>query len=160
MHIALYSFPPPRISDKIMANLGKIVDWYIEEHFSYIGVFGCSVSPHALPNFLQYQLVCREVAYQTVTRGISKELKAAQKKAWPTFPLQVGMFSLLDFGHLKLEAATLEDVKLVNIEFKRHDPQNIMENHLDLYNINKYVHKVSPQDEMFHGVRSYQEVLS
>jgi hypothetical protein len=27
-----------------------------------------------------------EVAYQTVTRGISKELKAAQKKVWPTFP--------------------------------------------------------------------------
>jgi hypothetical protein len=43
MHTAIYGFPPPRISNKIVANLGKIADWYIEEHFSYIRVFGCSV---------------------------------------------------------------------------------------------------------------------
>jgi hypothetical protein len=62
--------------------------------------------------------------------GITKELKAAQKKVWPTFPLQVGMFSLLDFGHSKVETATLEDVKLVDIKFKRYDPHKIVENHL------------------------------
>jgi hypothetical protein len=58
------------------------------------------------------------VAYQTVTRGINKELKATQKKVWPTFPIQVGMFLLLDFGHSKVEAATLDDVKSFDIEFK------------------------------------------
>jgi hypothetical protein len=52
MHIAIYVCPPPRISDKIVTNLGKIADWYIEEHFSYIMVFGCSIPPHALPKFL------------------------------------------------------------------------------------------------------------
>jgi hypothetical protein len=41
------------------------------------------------------------------------------------------MFSLLDFGHSKVEVAALEDVKLVDIEFKRHKPQKIMETHLD-----------------------------
>jgi hypothetical protein len=51
---------------------GKIADWYIEEHFSYIRVFGCSVPPHALPKFLPDRLVCREVAYQTVTGGSVK----------------------------------------------------------------------------------------
>jgi hypothetical protein len=122
MHIALYGSRLPGFQDRIMANLGKIADWYIEEHFSYIRVFGCSVPPHALPNFLPDRLVCREVAYQTVIGGISKELKAAQKKVWPTFPLQVGMFSLQDFGHSKVEVVALEDVKLFNIEFKRHDP--------------------------------------
>jgi hypothetical protein len=40
------------------------------------------------------------------------------------------MFSLLDFGHSKVEAAALEDVKLVDIEFKRHDPRKIVESHL------------------------------
>jgi hypothetical protein len=77
IHIALYCFPSPRISDRIMANLRKIADWYIEEKFCYIIVFGCLVHLHALPKFLPDRLVCREVAYQTVTRGISKELKAA-----------------------------------------------------------------------------------
>jgi hypothetical protein len=81
MHIAIYDCPPPRISDKIVTNLGKITNWYIEEHFSYIRVFGCSVPPHALPKFLPDRLVCREVAHQTVLGGINKELKATQKKS-------------------------------------------------------------------------------
>jgi hypothetical protein len=51
MHIAIYGCPPPRISDKIMTNLWKIVDWYIEDNFSYIKVFGCSVPP--CPSFYQ-----------------------------------------------------------------------------------------------------------
>jgi hypothetical protein len=77
IYISIYDFPPPIISDRIMANLGKIEDLYIEENFSYIRVFECSVPPHSLPKFLPYQLVCREVAYQTVIGGINKELKAA-----------------------------------------------------------------------------------
>jgi hypothetical protein len=76
MHTAIYGYPPPIISNKIVTNLGKIVDWYIEEIFSYIRFFMCSVPPHALPEFLPDRLVCHEVAHQTVHGGISKELKA------------------------------------------------------------------------------------
>jgi hypothetical protein len=69
------------------------------------------------------------------------------------------MFSLLDFGHSKVEVVALEYVKLVDIEFKRYDPQKIMENHLSQYNLKRYVHENSPQDEIFRGARSYEEVL-
>jgi hypothetical protein len=79
---------------------------------------------------------------------------------WPTFSLQVGMFSLLYFVHSKVEVAALEDVNLVDIEFKRHDPQKIVESHLDQYNLKKYVHEISPEDEIFRGARLYEEVLS
>jgi hypothetical protein len=95
-----------------------------------------------------------------VIGGINKELKEAQKKVWPTFPLQVGIFSLLDFNHSKVEDAALEDVKLVNIGFNRHDPHRIMENHLAEYNMKRYVHENSPHDEVFRGVRFYEEVLN
>jgi hypothetical protein len=70
------------------------------------------------------------------------------------------MFSLLDFGQSKVEAATLEDVKLVDIEFKRHNPHKIMENHMAQYNLKRYVHENSPHDEIFRGVRSYEEVMN
>jgi hypothetical protein len=103
------------------------------------------------------RLVCREVAYQTVTRGIGKELKVAQKKFWLVFPLQVGSFSLLNFGHSKVEVASLEDLKLVDIEFKRHDPY-IMENHLAQCNMKIYMHEYSPYDNIFMGIGSYEEV--
>jgi hypothetical protein len=53
-----------------------------------------------------------------------------QKKVWPYFPLQIGAFSLLDFGHSKVEVAALDEIKLVNIEFKKHDLQKVMGNHM------------------------------
>jgi hypothetical protein len=130
VHIAIYGHPPPWISERIMGNLGNLVYWFIEHNLSYIRVFGSSISPHSLPRFLPNRLVCREVAYQTVAGGIIKELKSAQKNVWLTFPIHVGIFTLLDFSHSKVEAMSLEDVKLVDIEFKKHDPHNIVEIHL------------------------------
>jgi hypothetical protein len=87
-------------------------------------------------------------------------LKKDQKKVWPTFPIQVGIFTLLDFGHSKVQVATLEYVKLVDIEFKKHDPCKIVDNHLAQYSMKRYIHEDSPYDEMFMGVRSYEEVQS
>jgi hypothetical protein len=60
IHESLYGNPPPRISKHIMGNLGTIADWYIEERFSYIIVYGFFTSPHALPKFLSDRLICRE----------------------------------------------------------------------------------------------------
>jgi hypothetical protein len=68
------------------------------------------------------------------------------------------MFSLLDFGHSKVEVAALDDVKLVDIEFKIHEPHKIVENHLAQFNMRRYVHKISPYDKIFRGVKSYEEV--
>jgi hypothetical protein len=114
-------------------------------------------SPHALPQFLPDRLVCREVSYQTIAGGVAKELKVTQKKVWPTFPIQVGMFTLLDFDHTKVKVATLEDFKLINIEFKRHDPHKVVENHLAQYNMKICIDKESPYDDIFMGARSYEE---
>jgi hypothetical protein len=68
------------------------------------------------------------------------------------------MFSLLDYGHSKVEASYLEDVKLVDIEFKRHDPHKIVENHLAQFNMKIYVHENYPYEEIFKGVRYYEEL--
>jgi hypothetical protein len=64
------------------------------------------------------------------------------------FPIQVGMFTLLDFGHTKFEAATLLDVKLVDIEFKIHDPHKVVENHLAQFNMKIYIHEEYPYDDI------------
>jgi hypothetical protein len=95
-----------------------------------------------------------------VLGGISKELKVVQKKVWPSFPLEIGTFFLLDFGHSKAEVTTLEEIKLVNIKFKKHDPQKVVGNHMANYNLKRYEHEDSPQDEIFRGARSYPKALS
>jgi hypothetical protein len=66
VHIAIDCHPSPRISERIMGNLGNLAGYLIEENLSYIKVFGCSVPPHSLPHFLHDMLVCREVAYRIV----------------------------------------------------------------------------------------------
>jgi hypothetical protein len=65
---------------------------------------------------------------------------------------------LLNFGHSKVEVATLEDVKLIDIEFKTHDPYQIVEKHLAQCNMKIYMHEYSPYDNIFRGIRSYEEV--
>jgi hypothetical protein len=51
-------------------------------------------------------------------------------------------------------------MKLVNIEFKKHDPNKVLSNHLANCGMKRYEHKDSPHDEIFRGGRSYSEVLS
>ena len=73
------------------------------------------------------------------------------------FPFTDWYISLSYFGHSKVEFVALGEIKLVDIELKKHDPQKILGNHLALYNLKRYDHEDSPQDEIFR-VGSYQEV--
>jgi hypothetical protein len=158
LHIAIFGLSPPRISDSIAANLSSIMDWYVEEEFSYFRVFRAVVPPLALPLFIPDKLACREIARQTVIGRVSKDLKASSKKVWPFFPVWLNSYSLLDFEHAKAEAATLEDLSLVSIEYKKHDPQRIVSTHLGNCGLNRFEHECSPSDDVFRGARSYAEV--
>jgi hypothetical protein len=159
LHLMLYGCTPPHISESVIGNLKVVVDWFIEENFSYIRVFGCSIPPHALPKFLPNRLVCREVAYQIITGSIGIELKTAQKKFWPFFPIQIGKFSLLNLGHSKVEAAALEEVKLVDLEYRKHDPYQTVGNHQAHCSMKAYEQEKSPCDDVFKRARTYEEVL-
>jgi hypothetical protein len=113
-----------------------------------------------LPLFIPDKLACRKVARQTVIGGISKELKGYSKKVWPPFPVHLNSYCLLDFGHAKAEAAALKDLNLVSIEYKKHDPQRVMRNHLASCGIKRFEHKNSPSDDIFQGARSYAKILA
>jgi hypothetical protein len=119
-----------------------------------------SITPHTLPKFLTDRLVCRKVAYQIITCGIDIELKAVQKKLWSIFSVQNAKCSLLNFVHSKVEVASLEDIKLVDIELRKHDPYQIEVNHLSHCNMKMYEHEDSPCDDMFKEARTYEEILA
>jgi hypothetical protein len=95
-----------------------------------------------------------------VIGGISKYIKGFSKKVWPPFPIHFNTYSLLDFRHMKTKVATLEDIKLIHIEFKKHDPHRVVSNHLANCGLKRYEHENLPHDEIFQGARSYAEVLS
>jgi hypothetical protein len=132
----------------------------VEAEFSYFIVFGASVPPHALPLFIPDKLACREVAWKMVIGGVSKELKGYSKKVWHSFPIWLNSYSLLDFGHAKAEVAALEDLSLVSIEVKKHDPQRVVSNHLAHCGLKRFEHESSPSDDVFRRARYYEEVIA
>jgi hypothetical protein len=160
MHVAIFGNSPPRILDNITTNLRRVADWYVEKEFSYIRVFGAFVPLHALPLLIPDRLACREIARQTVIGGISKELKGYSKKVWPPFPIHLNTYSLLDFRHAQAEAVALEDINLVHIKFKKHDPHRVVSNHLASCGLKIFEHENSPHDDIFRGAKSYDEVLA
>jgi hypothetical protein len=159
LHKMLYGCVAPNILESVIGNLREFTDWFIEDKFSYIRIFGCSIPPHALEKFLPNRLVCKEVVHQIVESGTGIELKATQNKLWPTFPVQIGKFSLLNVRHSKVEAAMLEEVKLVNLKHKKKDPYQLVGKHMDHYNMQAYEHEKSPCDDLFKGTKTYDKLL-
>lgn len=106
-----------------------------------------------MPRYVLDRLALRKIAYQTVGIGITKDLQSTSKIVWPTFPIQVGVFSLENVNHAKLEVATLEN-KLSYSILKKHDPLNIVWNHCDfLERFKKYSNEDKPFDDVFRRVK-------
>jgi hypothetical protein len=160
LHVTIFGHLPPRISESIVVNLSTIADWYVEVKFSYLRVFGASVPLNPLPLFIPDRLTCREISRQTVISNVSKELKGYSKKVWPHFPIHLHFYSLLYFGHAKAEATTLEDLKLVHVQFKKHDPHRVVSNHLANCGLKRFEHENFPSNDIFQGTRSYAKVLA
>ena len=100
------------------------------------------------------------MAHQIVIGGIENELKMAQKRFWPIFPMKIGKYLLFNLGHSKVEATALREIKLLNLDHRKYDPYKIVGNHQVNCNLKAYKHEQSPCDDMFRGVISYDEVLA
>jgi hypothetical protein len=48
---------------------------------------------------------------------------------------------------------------LVDLEHRKHDPYQLVGNHMAHCNMNAYEHEKSPCDDMFKGTRTYKDVL-
>jgi hypothetical protein len=160
MHKMFYGCEPPRISMSVSGNIKAMADWFVDENFSYIRVYGCSIPPHALSKFLLDRPVLREVAHQIVKGGIGIELKATQKKYWPIFPMYVEKFSFLNLSHSKVEAKALEEIKMVDIEHRKDDPYQLVRRHLMHCNMKSYEHEKFVYADIFREVKTYEEVLN
>jgi hypothetical protein len=55
----------------------------------------------------------------------------------------------LDYDHSKIEVMTLEEMKMVDIEFKKQDPHKVLGNHMESCGLKRYKHEDSPHDEIF-----------
>lgn len=89
----------PRVSMEAKTNLLQVGNWFVEELFTYVWVFGSLYNPHVLPLYGLNKLMSREIVYQTIGNGISKVLRESNKKVWYAFPIHCGMYTLENFKH-------------------------------------------------------------
>jgi hypothetical protein len=86
-------------------------------------------------------------------------IKDNSEEVLVSFPCTDWEVFLLNLGHSKVEAAALEEVKLVDLEHRKHDPYQIVGNHMAHCGMKAYEHEKSPCDDIFKGAKTYEEVL-
>jgi hypothetical protein len=89
--------PTPRFTQEATNVIKEIGDWFIDEEFSYIRIYGCEGAPHILPRYVPERLTLREIAYQTVGVGIVASLSKSKKKTMAIFPNFTGHFLSVKF---------------------------------------------------------------
>lgn len=65
----------PRISPEAKIELLRVGNYFGEELFTYVQIFGNIHNPHVLPLYVPNKILPREIIYQTMGSGISKVLK-------------------------------------------------------------------------------------
>jgi hypothetical protein len=49
----IFNHPTPRLTQEAWDAIKGIGDWFIDEHYTYIIIYGCDSSPHLLPKYIQ-----------------------------------------------------------------------------------------------------------
>lgn len=161
LHSLVFNKPAPRLSIEARNTVRSIGDWYIQEFYTYIRILGHTSAPHLLPKYVPDWLVLREIAYQTMVEGVTALLSFHSKKTWPKFPIKVGIFTLLNGRHALKEAAAIKELCLCTGTLRRHDPKGFIEEHIKIVGLSpSYQHDSTPNDFIYQGVTSYEEVLS
>jgi hypothetical protein len=82
------------------------------------------------------------------------------KRVWPSFPIQIVIYPLLNDKHANKYAKQLEDILVHCTNLKRHDPKEMVKNHYRMVRYSKsYYHEECPLNIIFHGVENVEEVI-
>jgi hypothetical protein len=101
LHTISFGYTPYKISQEALATLKNIADWYMGKYYTYIRVYGNYEAPHLLPKYVLDRLLIWEIPYQTIETGITSFLSSNSKKLWPTFPINIGGYTLLNGPHAR-----------------------------------------------------------
>ena len=63
LHLILKNQPTPKFAQEAHDTIKEIGDWFIDEEFSCIRIYGCEGAPHFLPRYVPDKVVLRDIAY-------------------------------------------------------------------------------------------------
>lgn len=157
VHQAIFNKHAPRLSDEASIDLTSIGNWFGEEKFTYVRVFGNTTDPHVLPLHTVDKLLAREIAYQITEKGMSRNLKESKKQMWPAFPLHCGTYSQHDFKHAEKEEKKIKILKLAVIPKSQYDPNKVAYNFTTQVKLAKFDHEKYDYDDLFASAKSFSQ---
>jgi hypothetical protein len=83
--------------------ISKLGHWYLDEHTTYIRVFGATEAPNLLPSHVPDRLIVGEICYQTILRGYNATLVKDKKRAFIPYSFHVGFYIVKETTQAKQE---------------------------------------------------------
>lgn len=158
IYYAIFDKPAPRIFEEAEIDLTAVGNWFREDKFTYIRVFGGATRPHVLPLYILDKLLTRELAYQITTARTSKTLRTSKKHLWPVFPLRCGVYTILDWKHVEKEAVKISMLNLATIYNRKFNPRKVAYNVLKQAKLTKFDHEKDDFDNLFSSAESLSQV--
>lgn len=144
VHFMLFGHVPPKISKEATSTIKRLGHWYLEEFLTIIRIEGNEEASY-LPCFVPDRLALREIAQQTVGVGASARLSKHGKRTWPTFPISIGRFTLVNRQHVEKEAHELANLHLCKAPHWFFDPIHEVRNIFVSFNL--LCHEDQPNPE-------------
>lgn len=154
IYYAIFDKSAPKISSQVEIDLTALANWFGEDKFTYIRVFGSLSRPHVLPLYIPDKLLAREITYQITSTGETKTLRNSKKQVWPPFPLRCGVYTLHDYKHTEKEKKKINMLNLATLPNRRFDPRKIIYNVLKQAKLTKFEHKEDKFDDLFSSAES------
>jgi len=155
----IFNKKAPRFSQEAATDLLAIGKYFIEEWFTYIRVFCSTADPHVLPLYVFDKLLAREIAYQTIGKGLTKILKDGKKSLWPTLPIKCNTFSLANFVHATKELAQMEALRLHTFPTRQFDQNKVAYNVIVGLKIKAYNHGDNYFEDLLQSAVSFEKAL-
>jgi hypothetical protein len=103
IHFMLFKKECPRLSAAAKKMISKVGHWYLDEHDTYIRVFGATRAPHLLLVYVPDRLVVGEICYQTILQGYNATLVKDKKRAFIPYGFHIGFYMVKDTAQAKKE---------------------------------------------------------
>jgi hypothetical protein len=148
------------MTDKAIAIIRRIRDWYLMENDTYIRIYGAMKPPHLLPRFVPDKLVLQEVAYQTIIHGVRGMLYRSKKAIWPPLPLYIDNYFFENTKQAQTKVDILLSYHFGEERFRRHDPKNIVKENFNSMRLPyEYTTEFWEEEEVHQNARTYDEVI-
>jgi hypothetical protein len=108
------------VAKKIISKGGH---WYIDEHDTYIRVFGDTGAPHILPVHVPDRLVVGEICHKTILQGFNTNLVKDKNRAFTPYIFHIGFYLVKDTTQAKRERLSQLEFLFQTDHLCKHDPR-------------------------------------